>query len=68
MIFKNGMRAYFVISKKEATEKQALIKANEHFKTNKSELMIQSGKMLDAETVEIGVKGDQWVVSRRGKR
>ena len=68
MLFKDGMRSYFVLPKKDYTEKKALAKANEHFKENTKALMIQSGRMIDDETVEIGVKGDQWVVSRKGKR
>ena len=67
MIFKNGMRSFFVIAKAAGTQKEALRKANEHFKTKMENLEIQSGKMLDAETVKIGCKGDQWIISRKGK-
>ena len=41
--------------------------ANEHFKTKISNLEVQTGKMLDEETVKIGCKGDLWIISRRGK-
>ena len=68
MLFKDGKRSYFVLPKKDYTEKKALAKANEHFKANIKALQIVSGRMIDMDTVEIGVKGDQWVVSRRGKR
>ena len=68
MLFKDGNRTYFVISKKEATEKKALAIANEHFKEKVSELEIQSGKMLDEDTVQIGCKGNLWIISRRGER
>ena len=68
MLFKDGYRSYFVLPKKDYTEKKALAKANEHFKANIKALQIVSGRMIDMDTVEIGVKGDQWVVSRKGKR
>ena len=66
MLFKNGRKSFYVISKKE-TRAKALTMANEFFKTKVSDLEIQSGKMLDADTVKIGCKGDLWIVSRRGK-
>ena len=67
MLFKNGNRSYFVIPKKDAAKKRALAIANEHFKTRADGLEIQTGKMLDEETVKIGCKGDLWIISRRGK-
>ena len=67
MIFKDGKRSFYVISKKEASRDKALKIANSHFKTKADGLEIAEGKMLDEETVQIGVKGDLWVVSRKGK-
>ena len=66
MLFKNGRKSFYVVTKKESRAK-ALTMANEHFKAKLSGLEVQSGKMLDAETVKIGCKGDLWVISRRGK-
>lgn len=66
MLFKNGNRSFYVISKKTSREK-ALKIANEHFKTKISNLEVRTGKMLDEETVKIGCKGDLWIISRRGK-
>lgn len=68
MLFKDGKRSYFVLPKKDYTEKKAIAKANEHFKANTNALEIVSGRMIDKDTVEIGVKGDQWVISRKVKR
>ena len=67
MLFKNGNRSFYVLSK-DMKKSKALSKANEHFKTNTKDLEIQSGKMIDKDTVEIGAQGDVWVVSRRSKR
>jgi len=66
MLFKAGTRSFFVVSK-DVAKKKALSMANDHFKEKISELEVQSGKMLDEETVKIGCKGDVWVISRRGK-
>ena len=66
MLFKNGRRSFYVISK-EYSKSKAITKANELFKEKTTELEIQSGKMLDAETVKIGCKGDQWIISRKGR-
>ena len=65
-IFKNGNKTY-VVMPKSLTRDKALKEANNHFKTKKENLVIESGKMKDAETVEIGKKGYLWVVSRKGK-
>lgn len=66
-IFKNGNRSYVVIPK-SLTKAQALTEANNHFKEKKANLVIESGRMIDEETIEIGNKGYLWVVSRKGKR
>ena len=66
MLFKNGRRSFYVISKGTKKSK-ALTMANELFKAKLTDLEVQSGKMLDAETVKIGCKGDMWVISRKGK-
>ena len=63
-IFKNGKKSY-VVMPKSLTRDQALKEANRHIKTKKADLEIQSGRMLDAETVVIGKKGYLWVISRR---
>ena len=68
MVFKDGWRAYFVVPKKEATAAEAAVIANRYFKVSSKGLVVQSGRMIDRDTVEIGVKGDQWVVSRKGRR
>lgn len=65
-IFKNGVKSYVVIEK-SLTREQALKEANNHFKEKKTNLVIQSGRMIDPETIEIGKTGYLWVVSRRGK-
>lgn len=67
MIFKAGKRTYFVIPKSKGTSDAVIKIANRYFKARKMDLEIQSGKMLDDETVKIGCKGDVWVVSRKGK-
>lgn len=66
MVFKAENRSFFVVSKRVSKE-QALTIANNHYKAKVSDLEIQSGKMIDDETVKIGCKGDVWVVSRRCK-
>ena len=66
MFFKNGNRSFYVISK-EVNREKALKIANSHYKTKLNNLEIQSGKMLDEDTVQIGCKGDVWVISRREK-
>ena len=63
-IFKNGCRTYVVLSK-ALTRAQALTKANEHFKAKVTQLEIQSGKMIDDETIKLGKTGTFWVVSRK---
>lgn len=65
-IFKNGRKSYVVMSK-SLTRQEALKEANKHFKEKKANLVIESGRMKDAETIEIGVKGYLWAVSRKGK-
>lgn len=65
-IFKNGNRTYIALPK-EMTKKEALAKANERIKTGKDNLEITTGK-IDGDTLTIGVKGDVWVVFRKGKR
>ena len=52
---------------KEVNREKALKIANSHYKTKLNNLEIQSGKMLDEDTVQIGCKGDVWVISRREK-
>lgn len=68
MLFKDGWRSYYVIPKKDATEAEAAVIANRYFKVSSKGLVVQSGRMIDKDTVEIGVKGDQWVVSRKGRK
>ena len=65
-IFKNGNKSY-VVMPKSLTRQQALTEANKHFKEKKANLVIESGRMRDAETIEIGDKGYLWAVSRKGK-
>lgn len=66
-IFKNGKRTYLVF-KKDIGRRKALSKANEYFKEKVSELEIESGRMIDEETIKIGTAGTHWVVSRKGKK
>lgn len=66
MLFKNGNRSFYVFSKDEPLRK-AMREANKHIKTKLENLEIQSGKMLDEDTVQIGCKGNLWIISRRGK-
>lgn len=66
-IFKNGNKSY-VVMPKSYTKEQALKEANKHFKESKASLVIESGRMIDEETIEIGNKGYLWAVSRKGKR
>ena len=67
MIFKNGNRTFYVVSKKEGSADKAAKIANGYFKTAINKLEVQSGKLIDEETVKIGCKGDLWVISRKGK-
>ena len=66
-LFKNGNRSYLVF-KKDIGRRKALSKANEYFKEKVSELEIQSGRMIDDETIKFTTTGTHWVVSRRSKR
>jgi hypothetical protein len=66
-IFKNGNRTYVAIPKKECHfHTEARIRANERIKTSKTNLVVTTGK-IDGDTLTVGVKGDVWVVYRRGK-
>lgn len=60
----NG-KTYIAVDKVFNTKGEALTVANRYFKTRKDNLEIKSGKLV-GETLEIGVKGDLWVVSRKG--
>lgn len=59
----NG-KTYVAIDKVFNTKSEAVTIANRYFKTKKNLLTVQSGK-VSGETLEIGVKGDVWVVSRK---
>ena len=57
---------YIAVIKENCTKAEAVKVANNHLKTKKDNLVVQSGK-LNGETLMIGVRGDLWVVSRRAK-
>lgn len=60
----NG-KTYVAVDKVFNTKKEAITIANRYFKTKKDNLEVESGK-VSGQTLEIGVKGDVWVVSRKG--
>ena len=53
------------MKKAEYSKTDAVKIANEHFKKKKEDLIVQTGKMIDEETIKIGCRGNLWVVSRR---
>lgn len=59
-------RTYIAILK-DCTKRQALTRANKHFKTKISDLHVVSGRITDDGELEIGygIKGNVWVVSRK---
>lgn len=61
----NKGRRYIAINKAEHSKIDAVKIANVHFKKKKEDLIVQTGKMIDEETIKIGCRGDLWVVSRR---
>lgn len=62
-IYKAGNKTYIAISK-DLKKSEALTYANGYFKAKKDHLRVQEGH-LRGDELEVGVKGDVWVVSRR---
>ena len=67
LVYTDGKRSYVAVSKTYSKD-EAITIANEHFKTKKSNLEIQSGKALK-NRLEFDVNGQNscWIVSRRCK-
>lgn len=64
-IYKAGRRTYLVLSKSFPKE-EAIKDANLHFKTKKSNLIVQSGR-LKGNDLFIEKTGVVWVISKKGK-
>lgn len=65
-IYKSDDGRTFIAISKTFKKDYAITVANKYFKKKKSDLEIRSGKVT-GNTLEIGVKGDRWVISRREK-
>lgn len=68
-IYKNEINGKtYVTVNKEHTRAEALKIANNHFKTKKDNLIIQSGMTnKNKDMLSVGVRGNVWVISRREK-
>ena len=66
MLYKdeNG-KTYIAYFKSEMTKDKALTIANYHFKVRKDELKVINGKLNVDGMLEIGGRGDMWVVFRK---
>lgn len=66
MLFKdeNG-KTYIAYFKSELTKDEVLTIANYHFKVRKDELKVINGKLNEDGMLEIGGRGDMWVVFRK---
>ena len=62
-IFKAGHKTYIAVSK-ALKKPDALTYANKYFKAKKAYLRLQEGQ-INGDELDVGVKGDVWVVSRR---
>lgn len=58
-------RTYIAVAKENCSKEEAIKVANRHFKIKKNLLEVQSGKLNKDNDLEIGVRGDLWVVSRK---
>ena len=58
-------KAYVAVSK-DCNKDRALTIANRYFKTKKDLLKIQSGQIMSGGVLNIGCKGDTWVISKKG--
>lgn len=66
MLYKdeNG-KTYIAYLKSELTKDEALTIANYHFKVRKDELKVINGKLNADGMLEIGGRGNMWVVFRK---
>ena len=62
-IYKAGNKTFIAISK-DFKKSEALTYANGYFKAKKEALRVKEGHVRGDE-LEVGVKGDVWVISRR---
>ena len=64
-IYKAGRKTFVVISKSFPKERAITI-ANEHFKTKRSNLVVQSGT-VSKDDLYLGKTGTVWAISKKGK-
>lgn len=61
-------KAYVAVCKDSCTKDKAITVANRYFKTKKDLLKIQSGQIMSGGVLNIGCKGDTWVISKKEVR
>lgn len=64
-IYKAGRKTFVVISK-SFPEERAISIANQHFKTKRSNLVVQSGR-ISGDDLYLGKTGTVWAISKKGK-
>lgn len=64
-IYKAGRKTFVVISKSFPNERAITI-ANQHFRTKRSNLVVQSGR-ISGDDLYLSKTGTVWAVSKKGK-
>lgn len=64
-IYKAGRKSFLVISKSFPRD-EAISIANRHFKTKRSNLVVQSGR-ISGDDLFIEKTGSVWAISKKGK-